>query len=234
MSLKSRRSFPPAGWIFYEPKTNWTAPMGLSFDQVVAAIIQHREANPRFAKEWMTSPEDVSNELDFYTCTRLNHDPNYCDSGGSPPNFQMGLSALSRRRPTPSSRAQLAGKDSHFTKTVAGIGLAIDWLGSGLSPVPQELAERRAITCSRCSKNQDGDFWQRIAAVTANNIKKVMAIRTDMKLSTTLDDKLHSCTACDCFLKLKVHTPLSHIIEHTSENVMKDLDENCWIRRGDK
>lgn len=230
MPMKSRRTFPPSGWIFYEPKTGWNAPGGVTFEECVGAIIQHRLSNPRFAGQWMTDVVGVSNELDHYTCLRLNGDKNYCDDN-APPSFPQGFPSHTQMRNPSLRRAVSAGSgSSHAQKTVAGIGLMIEWLGSGLTPVSKELAEKRAAVCVQCPLNQIGDFWQRVDANIAKKIKTAVAIKNDMKLETSLDNNLHSCLGCDCWLPLKCHVPIEHIKSHTSDAVIEELKKgnDCW------
>jgi len=49
---------------------------------------------------------------------------------------------------------------------------------------------------------------------------------------TSLDSHLKTCVACDCHLPLKVHTPMKHILDNTSPEVMEKLDRRCWILHG--
>jgi hypothetical protein len=67
--------------------------------------------------------------------------------------------------------------------------------------------------------------------VIARNVRTLIEVAKDLKLRTSLDEKLESCMACDCWLKLKVWPPLKHIIENTSPEVMADLDPGCWIKK---
>lgn len=228
MPLISRTGqFPPGFYQFFEPKTGWSTPGTNGFYPTRDEIVTHRLANPRFEGQWNTDPDAVANELDNYTCLRINNDVNYCNSG-APPNFPQGfLSQRPMRNPSQNRVASVG----HAEKTVAGIGLLIDWLGSGLKPVEKELAERRASVCVECPLNQEGNFWVRIEAWMARKIKTCLAIRADMNLSTKYDDRLHSCSACDCDLKLKSSTPIEHIKAHTSDAVKVELakGKNCWV-----
>lgn len=232
MALKSRRQHPPSNFVFFEPRTGWQSPNGLDFDTTVNQIIQHRLANPRFAAQWSTEIDTVKDELDHYTCQRLGNDPNWCDSGG-PPSFPQGLSWQTRR--TVPSRQEGAKAAGSADKVVAGIGVLRDWLGGEIKPVEHELAEKRAAICATCSKNDKATTFEKFFTLPAAElIKKQIAIKHDMKLSTSHDKELGICNACGCALALKTHVKLDYILAHTSEMVREALDERCWILHQDK
>lgn len=231
MPLISRRSFPPNGWKFFEPRTGWNAQGGMDFSQVVDAIIKHRKANPRFT-DWALDMEDVANELDAYTCQRLNNDPNYCDGGDSPPFQRASLSFPSvPRRFNGKGEVAAVGVVS---KTAAGIGLLLDWLGSGGKAVEKELAEKRAAVCAGCDRNKEKTLTSIFTIPASQFIQRQLAIKNDMKLETSQDLKLGVCETCTCPLKLKVWTPMEHVLKHTSEKVMAEFPEWCWVRNQDK
>ena len=130
----------------------------------------------------------------------------------------------------PQQPQRVAAVAGHASKTTAGIKLVIDWLGSGLRPVNREEAERRAVICATCPQNQTGDLWQRIDAKAAEGLKRLISIKSEMALTTTYENKLKTCLACDCHLPLKVFAPLNHILENTSDEVKSKLDPRCWIK----
>lgn len=225
--LKSRRIFPPDGWSFFQPQTNWHAPPGLSFDDVVEQIIRHRLANPRFAANWSVEPAEVAEELDTFTCTRLAMDPNYC-APGVPSPFPAGSPRQASMWVNQSGRG---GVVAAGRKIVAGIGVLVDWLGSGGKPVDNKLAVARAETCSGCPKNEPGGLESFFTAPASELIRKQLAIRQDLQLSTPFDEKLNVCSACLCPMKLKVHTPIEHILKHLLADAETELDPRCWIPR---
>lgn len=73
--LRDRNMFPPGGWQFYQPQTGWKipTPTGQSFVKSVDLIIQHRLNNPALGLS--TDVIAVSDELDRFTCLRLENDP---------------------------------------------------------------------------------------------------------------------------------------------------------------
>lgn len=221
----NRDEFPPHGWYFYQPQTNWpkTDParyfMGKTFKQVCSEIIQHRRANLFVTQKHNLALDAtaVANELEKFTRVRL----------GIPDT------------PAPSPKSSLhhpvgVGVVEHSRRTIAGVSLLVDWLGDDLQPVDKQLADKRAAVCVSCPQNQSGDFWQRLDAKAANMIRTLISVSKDMKLQTTADESLHSCMACDCFIPLKIWTKLPHILKHTSPEVKAKLDPRCWITAEEK
>ena len=92
--LKYRTSdFPPGGWSFTDPKTGMKLGDG-DFKDVVAAIIKHRQANPKlYPKDNLESFDfaTVANQLDAATCARLKNSSRWCESGEPLPVIVDGL-----------------------------------------------------------------------------------------------------------------------------------------------
>ena len=140
MPLKSRNEFPPGGWPFYQAETGWTSPPHIGFSATVDAIISHRQSNPRF--KLATDRGAVETELENYTIARLRSQ--YGDKAnqwivgdGPPASF---TSAPLRRRAV----GAVDAAKSVVHKTVAGIGLIMDFIGPTLKPVDRARAEKRA------------------------------------------------------------------------------------------
>src|SRR4051812_45477601 len=76
MPLKNRQAFPPGGFQYFQAETGWNMPGGKTFVDAVAAIITHRQGNPRFGLS--VKEDEVAGQLDTYTCHRINFDVNYC------------------------------------------------------------------------------------------------------------------------------------------------------------
>lgn len=224
MPLKSRRTFPPGGFYYFQPQTQFQTTPGLTFDQAVAELIKHRIANPRF--NLPTDTETVANELDEFTCVRIAQNPNYCT--GTPGTV------LPFQEPTRLSFRQnlvgaAAGAAKYVQNTMAGIALYAEWFGSS-RPVAQEEAERRAAICVTCPHHVQGDIMQRFNAAAADEIMKIMGILKDMNLKTAQDDKLAVCEICDCPMKAKVWSPVYLILKHLRPEAKAGLWEKCWIK----
>lgn len=223
--MKDRVTSPPGGWQWLETQTNWQPPAYASFDSVVTALVEHRRANSFIAKQHNlpTDYDSVANQVDEFNAERMKSNPNWNHFLGdaSPPGF------FSPQRLQRSAAAAVA----NLKKTAAGIGLIREWLGDGLRPVEQALANKRAEVCVKCPLNQEGGFWEKLDAAGAEEVKKMVAIKNDMKLETPLDSQLKSCTACLCWNSLKVWTPIAHINNHTSTKVLNELHSDCWVRK---
>lgn len=228
--LKSRNNHPPTpgGFQIYVAETNFSTTPYIGFEDTAAELQRHRKANPRFG--WPTDLESIRKFMDDYKTAQLR-----TVAGGeawivasveSPP---MSFPSRPRQR---RSEADVAAGDKVSTvkKVVAGISLIADWLGDSLAPVAQELAEHRATICTRCKLNVKPGAVGVVASVAADGLHLLMDARSDMKLATSHDPFLETCSACLCNLRLKVFTPTAHIKKHTSPEVFAALDQSCWIR----
>lgn len=206
----------PYGLKFHEPATKWEPIPGSSFETIVTGLIAHRRGNPYLAKKnnWAMTRPAVDEEVDAYNAA-------ICAAHGWT-NF------ISEGDGLPKSTAP-----HHFlesARNVAGGARALaDWIGEGGVPVPPAEAEARAGICATCPKNGKGSWTRFFTEPAANVIRRQMAIRNDMALSTSFDDQLGVCTACDCPLTLKVHVGMKHILAHTSPEGKAQLDPRCWI-----
>lgn len=222
--LISRRTFPPGGYQYFQPQTGWSARPGATFDEVVRELIHHRMANPRF--NLSTDFDTVANELDEFTCIRLAFNPNYCTHGNAPP-------FLSVPPPQPQSAGHqsenaAAGVKKYARNTAAGIGLYLEWFGTG-KPVNKEEAEKRAALCVQCPKHVKGNFMQRFNQLAATEIMTVFGILNDLELHTSKDSQLALCDPCDCPVKAKVWSPLDIILKHLRPEAKAGLWEKCWM-----
>lgn len=220
MNDLSETQTPNGGWQWYQPQTKFRldrqskpSSVSITLDRAAELVQQHRMQNPQFGLETAFYP--IRTEVLNYNRQRLGLPPS-----DSPP------------KSTPQQPRRAAAVVDHAAKTAAGVRLVVDWLGSGLRPVPKVEAEERASICADCPQNQTGDLWQRLDAKAADGLKRLIAIKSEMSLSTPYDAALKTCLACDCDLKLKVHTPMKHILENTSPEVMEKLVPQCWILKG--
>lgn len=240
--LKNREHpFPPQGYIFFQPQTNWWSSPGFTFWQTVDEIIKMRKANPRFADQWTMERNAVAEELDVFTCLRLANNPLYCQ-GDAVAQKKTSYGGLLEQRRALSSlpgrfQGAVAAAGNRVENLGAGIGVVVDWLGDSLEPAPAALAESRARTCTAgapegkaCPENGRPDFLQKIEGWAASGVKELVQMKNDMELRTTLDESLHHCQACDCALKLKVWAKIDFIRAHTRPEVMERLPGWCWIK----
>lgn len=194
-----------------------------------------RLKNPRYSNVWSTNRDQVANELDYFTCLRLNNDPRFCtpttDAQKKTPIRGTTFLPQSQRRPA----GVVAAGRNRAENFGAGVGVVLDWLGDSLEPVDQSLAEKRAATCAKpCPENGRPDFIQTLEGWAASGVKELIKLSNDLDLHTAHDANLFHCQACDCALKLKVWCKMDHILAHTNDRVMGELPDWCWIKRKDQ
>lgn len=226
MALINRNQHPPgSGFTYFEPKTNWKLAGGLPFSDAVRQIITHRKANPSF--NLSTTFEVVAEELDEFTCARLRHDPRYCQK-----KKVTGLEIIPPSSPPLLSQpVARVGVADRIKEIVGGAGALAEWLGDGMEPVEQPVAEMRARGCVRCPLNDTKtSFLDKIIGLFADKLHTVMEVKNQLKLRTEKDDQLGVCDACGCHMKLKVWAPKETILANTTPVTYAALDPLCWIR----
>lgn len=228
--LKSRNGFPPGGWIFFEPATQWSLPnpTAHTFDMAVKAIIAHRHNNPRF--NLPTGYEDVAMELENFTITRLNSDPAWVIEGAGAQKKTITPTPL---QPEKQERVNLVQRLKQlYSQGKQGKEVLSEWIGEGGIPVSQPLAQNRANTCLVCPKNVQGDILNSLTGSVASLVKSQIEAKEHLSLKLTGEEKLGTCEVCGCFLKLKPWVPLTHILHHTDS--LDELPESCWIKQEQK
>lgn len=228
--LKDRVNFVPGGFQVYIAETNFTSTPHIGFDATVEQVRQHRLANPRFG--WATDTESIATWVDQFTEARLRS-----TYGNGANSYLIGASAGPpanplwrplRARAVDASAAVGAEQPS---KVKVGVGLLMDFLGPSMKAVPASLSEKRASICVVCPANQKGDLVTHLGGLA---LKLMLQMRSDLKLATSHDAKLHDCAVCECNLHLKPHVALDFILERTTPEQMEKFPEACWIKRKDK
>jgi hypothetical protein len=234
LRLKDRTRQIPNGFRWLQPETGFEPQRWSSFDSICQQIKTHREGNMWLAQKhkWTLALGAIADELDFYN-SKL------CQTQGW--NAFIIEDAAPESFPTPSlprlhEDAPLVAVESgsKISRAVGGINILTDWLGAGMKPVDASLALKRSKVCLKCPMNQLGDFWQRVEAHIAKTIRTVLEIKSDLDLKLPDEDKLHSCTACDCWTPLKVQVPIEHIKEQTDSETLAKLHPKCWILKESK
>ena len=215
MKMRDRGKFPPGGWRYYQPETNWFPTPWSSFDSCVAQIIAHRNGNAWLVSRngWSTDPNAVADELDQYNAKICNEMgwTQYTGEGGPDPGVPFTLARQKRA-------VQLA----------AGAKPMLKWSING-SVVDEMLAAKRAAVCVGCPKNVKKKLFDYFTDAAAALIQSELEIRNGRKLSTPSDSELGICDACGCPLHLKVHCPIEFIANELPTNVRAELDPRCWI-----
>ncbi len=219
--LKSRNVFPPGQFQFTQPQTGWTAMAG-SHESVSIQLYRHRLGNRAICQQYKLSTdiEVIRNEVEEFNAAR-------CISHGWL-QFVQEAPTQSFRVPT-MFRSLSANVVGSVKKVVAGVKAIALWLGDGLTPVPQALAESRAGVCAACDFNGDPNFIEKLSAEGAAQIKEWMAIKNDLALKTPYDAQLKTCKICSCMNGLKIWADLKHINKTVDDEVKAKLPAHCWV-----
>jgi hypothetical protein len=106
----------------------------------------------------------------------------------------------------------------------------IEWLGEGGAPVAPVVARYRADICRVCPKNVAPNWWQKnLLDPIAGVIRAGLEIKNSLNLSVEREDELHMCRVCGCCARLKVWTPIQHILKNTDPKKLQEFDKDCWI-----
>lgn len=217
--LKSRTQSCVNGFWFRQAQTGWEK-QTWDFEQLCREVQAHRASNPRH--NLSADLNSIRSEVDEYNARRMQSirgaDIYITNDGVSPP-FPP---APPRRHAWPN----VVGGAKHVA---AGVGVLVDWLGSGAMPVVNDIAVKRAGICAVCPKNQPGDIFAIFTQPVADKLRTQLEMRRSLNLSTPVDSQLQICKACHCPLQLKVHVPFQHIKDHLSADVQRELDSTCWI-----
>lgn len=224
--LKNRDAGIPHDYQILHPEAGMTKPFrSPSFSGAKKFELSFRKGNPALCKKnnWTLDDEEIDMFVEQQNVARLVAGGFtqflIFDDSNSPPKARG-------QRVFPGALAAAAG---HLKNSGLGMKLMIQWLGEGLKPVPIEIAEKRAAICAECPVNKDGNLIQRMDAIAAKQFKMLLQARSDLSLKTKYDDKLKTCTACDCYLPLKIFSPLEHIKANLSEDSKSKLDPRCWV-----
>jgi hypothetical protein len=226
--LKNRNLQVPGGYKYYLPITQWKARPWASFNEIVDNLIAHLKGNPAALQSlgWSTDRifiEDRVDEFNAAVCVQMGaNDYVITAEGGAVPSVPFPVAPALAHNPNKSPFARLQN-------VVEGSESLVDWIKEGAQAVPGELSNQRAATCTRCPKNDKGDWTRLFTVPVANSIRHELNRRRDMQLSTPYDDMLNVCDACLCPLKLMVHVPLETKLRHLPVEVKKDLWSECWI-----
>lgn len=232
MPLKSHKVQPPGGLIYVQHDNagnvikrfhSDTKPMGLFCKEV----FRLRSANGYARATLAETIEDV----DAAQCERLGNDSQWC--GGNENVFFSLKNSVVR----PLAAAARAASES-IKNLTNGAKTLFDWSDSGFQPVAAETAQNRADICTgRTSKNRC-EFNQRpkikIPDAVADIIKIQIQKKSSMKLSVHGEDDLEICACCGCFLKLKVWTPPSTILNNTPSLNLEKHPDFCWMKTESK
>jgi hypothetical protein len=237
-----RRFRPPnGGWKYVEAATGWSIPdpMSKDFDAACQVIAAHRKQNPGYKLPF--DIPSVAEALIQQTVLRILPDSDNAPkwlvplddeakkktSGGQPVQDQPPFYRKADVRPA----------DNVDRKTPMGRVLSLAngartisrWLGEGMEPVSDALANSRAKVCSACPMNVAGDWFDRVTGKIAEIVREEVTAKSALNLRTDHEQELGTCDACGCNLRLKVWVPLQTIRERATAESDGELDPGCWI-----
>lgn len=222
LRLKSRVNAPIGGFIFIDAPISAVPMEEWGFTGLVMNVINRRLSNPRFGLS--TDFNTVAGEVDLQNAQRMQ-----TINGGSNYITDDGVGGAAPPPPFPPAHRSGLQSVAGRSDVMAGAAVLMEWLGAGGMPVAPELSESRAQICAACPRNGSGDWTTYFTAPAAAIIRRQLVQKDGLAVSTTVDARLGVCKACSCPLKLKVHTPLAHILGHTREEVKAQLDPRCWM-----
>jgi len=245
----NEHQIPPQGWQFYQPETGWgipsrrkpgqptppneISPVSITLNQLVTHIINMRKKNPAITARFKlaTNPEVVKAEALKFNNRRLG-----LSEENVPTPFRVNRSTSKSAEAGAAVGDQKLNAMAGLKRAAAGTSVVLEWLGKGAKTVPQELAEKRAATCVACPMNQEGEWFTKAPAeLIKKSVEawKTLTGNTEFKFENSQGDKLKSCNVCRCLLPMKIWTPLEHIIAKTSDEIMGEFPNSCWIRKRD-
>ena len=229
-----------------------------SFDTLVNAVISVRKANRLSGVS--TDYNAVADEVDEFNATLCDkmgwHDyiigattrgtsmppfnPQPLSRLGAPARVAGGGSPVAIPKDSPflkpyeAPKVSGAIKDavSSVKKLAAGAATLLDWEEQQMPHVPQELAEKRASVCAVCPKNIQGKHLSEyFTAPAAAMIKERLERMKQLDLHTSHDEKLQTCDACLCQMRLKVWFPMALVLKRLTKERRAELNQDsprCW------
>jgi hypothetical protein len=222
MRLKSRDKFVPGEFQMIHPEAGQKAPWKGSFSEIVRKELDFRSKNPTLVQKhgWSLEYRDVEDAVDLYNAQRMVAGGyfNFVDLDGGSPIEKKTTKGLFR---------SVAGAVGNVK-----VALAIyrDLLGPDGKVVAKDESERRATICTKCPQNDTaGGLKKYFLKEAAREIMLVAGMLKDLNVTTSLDDKLGVCEACECPMIAKVHTTNEVLKKHMPQEQIAKLDPNCWI-----
>lgn len=111
------------------------------------------------------------------------------------------------------------------------------WLGDGGVPVPPIQSQSRADVCTGrltgtpCPKHVEKPIQELLTEPVALIVRRQIELKNKLKLRVEGEKSLHVCDACNCILKLLVHTPIKFIEETKTPELIESLPDHCWQKR---
>jgi hypothetical protein len=108
-----------------------------------------------------------------------------------------------------------------WNDVMEGLKTFARWIAQGCQYVAQSEADRRAEICSRCYLN--------VNVQGCTGCQKAVQEVVGAK-SSKYDDALRTCAVCRCFLRAKVHFPIS-TLDTESRKMQQMYPGFCWLNK---
>ena len=222
MKLKSRDKWIPGAFQMIHPEAGQKKPWTGGFNEIVRLEMDFRSRNPAIVEKngWSLDPDDIANDVDAYNAQRMVAAGYF--------NF-VDLEGV-----TPSQKKTSTGLFKNAANAVANVKTAVaiyrDLFGPDGKVVAKEEAERRAAICILCPKNDTaGGLKKYFVKEAARELMGVFGMLKDMDVTTSHDDKLGVCEACECPMVAKVHVSNEILKKHIKPDQVDKLHQDCWI-----
>jgi len=103
-----------------------------------------------------------------------------------------------------------------------------DWIGNGGIAVDKLVAQERTTVCLTCVHNQPG--WP-LTETVASAIKEQVELKNALELRVAGERGLHTCSICECPLKLKIWLPIEAVTKYQNGDAIRKFPAHCWIRK---
>lgn len=110
-------------------------------------------------------------------------------------------------------------------EVVQGTRTMVAWAGEGFTKVEQELADKRADTCSRCYFNVQMQGGCHSCGQVQKLASSIVGTRR-----TRADPFLKACAVCKCALQAKVWVPINAIDKGTGQAQYERFPSFCWVK----
>lgn len=120
---------------------------------------------------------------------------------------------------------------TELRKTLRGVEILSDWLGSGGEPVAAPLAQSRAAVCETCQENRPARWWETASGTIAQAIRDELEAKNQLNLTLPNEEALGMCRPCGCCNRLAPWSPIEHIKSHTSVEVLNAYPAHCWKKK---
>ena len=221
MRLKSREKFIPGEFQVLIPQAGMKQPFKGSFSEAVQFLYAFRAKNTALTEKhgWSLDLDVVADDVDAYNAQRM--------AAAGYFNF-VEMEANSIQKKTSSGMFDRVANAAGTIKTA--LAIYRDLFGPDGKVVAKDEAERRATICVACPKNDTaGGLKKYLVEKAAKEIMGVFSMLKSKNATTSFDDKLGVCQACECPMRAKVHVE-SHVLKkHIKPDQIAKLDTNCWI-----